>query len=211
MKNISYCITVCDELIEFKKLLEQLVDNIDINDEIIIQVDLSKEKSNEIKNILNENYLFNVNQISIKYIETYLNNDFSKFKNNLLQYCDKEYIFQIDADELLSDEFLKDIKYILKENDDIDVFKISRENQVIGLSDSYIDKWNLNINNKEYINYPDYQYRLFKNFNNIVWINPVHEVLTNYKRLSILPSDMALVHIKNLEKQIKQNAFYETI
>jgi glycosyltransferase involved in cell wall biosynthesis len=211
MKNISYCITVCDELVEFKKLLEQLVDNIDINDEIIVQVDLSKEKSNEIKNILNENCLFNVNKISIKYVETYLDNDFSKFKNNLLQHCSKEYIFQIDADELLNEEFFKNIKYILKENDDIDVFKISRENQVIGLNDSYINKWNWNINDKEYINYPDYQYRLFKNFHGIVWKNSVHEVLMNYKRLSILPSDMALVHNKKLEKQIKQNAFYETI
>ena len=47
----------------------------------------------------------NKDSILIKKTHFDLNGDFASFKNNGKSYCTKEWIFQIDADETLSETF----------------------------------------------------------------------------------------------------------
>lgn len=61
------------------------------------------------------------------------------------------------------------------------------------------------------INWSDYQMRVYKNSKDIVWINPVHEILTGFQTFAPLPDEMYFSHIKQIEKQEKQNSLYNTI
>ena len=63
------------------------------------------------------------------------------------------------------------------------------------------------------MNWPDYQWRIWKKKPEIKWRNKVHEVLDGYKTYSPLPAqeELALYHAKEIKKQEKQNKYYETI
>ena len=76
-----------------------------------------------------------------------------------------------------------------------------------------IQKWNWQVNEKGWINFPDYQGRIWRNRPNIMWEKPVHEQLTGYKEHTFLPQEEAFCfyHHKEIDKQEKQNEFYSTI
>jgi len=64
------------------------------------------------------------------------------------------------------------------------------------------------------INYPDYQWRLYKNIDTIKWVNKVHERLVGFDIYTHLPSETveyAMSHDKHISRQEKQNSFYNTI
>ena len=65
-----------------------------------------------------------------------------------------------------------------------------------------------------WVNWPDYQWRIWKNTPEIKWVNKVHERLDGFKTYAQLPADteaMALYHPKTIDRQIKQNAYYDTL
>ena len=205
--KITYAITVCDELKELKTLLNKLFEyNIQEKYEIAILHDLSKS------NVEMDEYLEYLQENSNLIIHhSFLNKDFATFKNNLLNISNGDYIFQIDADEIPSESILEYLEYILEENDDIDCFNVPRRNIVEGITQEHIQKWGWRMDENGYINPFDPQMRIFKNNGNIKWVNKVHEKLVGYKRLSILPNDFFLWHIKDIKKQELQNNFYGTI
>ena len=55
------------------------------------------------------------------------------------------------------------------------------------------------------VNWPDYQWRIWKNKSEIKWVNKVHEVLTGFETFSPLPQnpELALQHSKTIENIIK--------
>lgn len=61
------------------------------------------------------------------------------------------------------------------------------------------------------INYPDYQGRLHKR--GLKWSGKVHERIVGARYYSILPDleVYSLIHHKTIEKQIKQNNFYNNL
>ncbi len=69
------------------------------------------------------------------------------------------------------------------------------------------------MNDKGWIQWPDHQWRIYKNTPEIKWINKIHEVLDGYKSYSNLPEleDYALYHPKSLERQEKQNSYYNSL
>ena len=77
----------------------------------------------------------------------------------------------------------------------------------------HINKWGWRVNENNWINFPDYQWRVYKNNSKIKWINKVHEKLIGYKTISHLPQsqEWCLIHDKTIEKQEKQNNFYDTL
>ena len=212
--KISYGITVCDEAIELNNLLNFLLLHIDDNDEVIVLRDISKTNY-DVHHILMEYTLaFKEKGISYGIMDTELNGDFASFKNNLISMSSGDYLFQIDADELPNQFLIENIKPILKINTDIDCFYIPRVNKVIGLTPQHIQKWGWRVDDQERVNFPDPQMRLFKLNKGIKWKNKVHEVLDGYKTITTLPydtEDFCLNHIKSIQKQEKQNNFYETI
>jgi hypothetical protein len=202
MPTISYAITACNEHEELERLLLLLDLHIQHEDEIIVQLDTSA--TDKVRKVL-ENF-------AIKVIEFSLNNDFASFKNNLSKHCDRDYIFQIDADEFPKVELLLNLPSILENNIDTDVFLVPRINIVEGLTQEHIQKWGWRVENDR-VNFPDYQWRIWKNNGKITWKNKVHEVLQGYNSLTNFPpiDELCLIHPKTITRQEKQNEYYNTL
>lgn len=205
--NISYGVTVCNEAEELDSLLKFLFKFVDENDEVIVLQDITL-KDVSVTSVI-EKY-----KEKVTHRETFLNGDFATFKNELIKSATKDYLFQIDADEIPQESLMKSIKNILKRKSRFDVFFIPRINTVDGITEEHIVKWNWNVNDKNYINYPDYQMRLFKLNKNIYWINKVHEKLVGFDKAFYFPIegfDHCLLHHKNIVRQVSQNEFYDTL
>lgn len=213
MVSISYCVTACNEHKELEKLLNILVSRMKSQDEIVIQVDSSKVTKEVLEVIAKEQNMSS----KIKLVKFRLNKDFAVFKNHAYEQCTKDYIFQIDADEYPSDVLIDNIHEILDLNPTVEMFFVPRINTVEGLTEDHVQKWGWNINDKRWVNYPDYQTRISKNIPDIYWTGKVHERLIkrNNSRINsdFLPTnhDLDLIHEKDIKRQEKQNKFYESI
>ena len=206
--TISYAITVCNEIKELTKLLNFLQLRIRKEDEIVIQYDESSV-TNEVKEYVT---LMDSMHDNHKVIGYPLNKDFASFKNNLKSNCSKDYIFQIDADEIPNEYLVDYLPQVLKENP-VDIVFVPRVNTVEGLTDAHIQKWGWKVNEKGWVNWPDYQTRIYKNTDEVMWMNKVHERITGYDTFSNFPAqeEWCLYHPKQIDRQEKQNEFYETI
>jgi len=206
--NISYCITVCNELTELTELLNFLPLYIKYDDEILIQYDESSV-TDEVMDYIKIMEKIHHNVITTGFP---LNGDFSSFKNNLKKHATKDYIFQLDADELPSQYLLENLNDVLESNP-VDVIFVPRVNTVEGITDEHIAKWGWKVNEDGYVNWPDYQTRIYKNTEDITWMNKVHERITGYDTFSNFPAEeeWCMYHPKTINKQESQNAFYETI
>lgn len=206
--TISYAITVCNELDEITKLLNFLQTHIRKEDEIVIQYD-ETSVTDEVMDYLK---LMNSMHENHKVIGFPLNKDFTSFKNNLKTHCSKDYIFQVDADEIPHEFLVEYLGQVLEENP-VDIVFVPRVNTVEGLTQEHIDKWKWNVNEKGWVNWPDYQTRIYKNTEDVTWMNKVHERITGYDTFSNFPSEerWSLYHHKQIDRQEKQNEFYETI
>ena len=201
MPSISYAITACNEHIELDRLLDQLTSSIRQEDEIVVQMDITA--TNEVKAVVDK-YFF------MSYFHP-LNKDFATFKNNLKSLCTKDYIFQIDADEFLSEDLMNSIPDILEANPDVEMFSVPRVNTVEDLTEAHIRQWGWHVNQDGWVNYPDYQNRILKNKPEIYWVNKVHEKIIGAMVTCPLPEGFDLYHFKTIDRQEKQNNFYNTI
>jgi len=206
--RISYAITVCNEYEELKKLFLFLKENKRPEDEIITIFDQTNGDEKIAEFLTEYNKLPN-----IQFFRVYFEKDFAKFKNILIGHCEGDYVFQIDADEMPNEEFIKNLPAILEMNPDNEVYLIPRINTVEGLTKDHIIKWRWNVNEQGWVNWPDYQWRIFRKNNKIRYKNKVHEVLTGYKTFAPLPADenYCLYHPKTIERQEKQNQLYEQL
>ena len=127
--------------------------------------------------------------------------------------CSGDYIFNLDADELPNKNLMSNIKMILEANPTIDLYWVPRVNTVDGITQEHINKWGWQVNEKGWVNFPDYQGRIWRNRPNIMWERPVHEILKGYKEHTYLPAEeeFCFYHPKDIDRQEKQNEFYETI
>ena len=139
----------------------------------------------------------------IKFEQRHLHKDFANQKNYLNGMCSGDYIMNLDADELPIKFFMKNIKMVLETNDTIDLFWIPRINTVGGITQEHIQKWGWEVNENGWVNFPDYQGRLYKKRPNIRWEKPVHEQIVGYREHTFLPPEK--------EWQEKQNEFYGKI
>mgnify|MGYP003117873526 CR=1 FL=1 len=189
--KISYSVMTHNETDSLEKLLNFLVKNKDEEDEIVILDDYSdNKKTQEILDVMTSMY-------EMKFEQRHLNKDYGEQKNHLKKMCDGDYIFNLDADELPNKWLMENIKSILASNPTIDLYWVPRVNTV----------------EKGWINFPDYQGRIWRNRSNIRWKNAVHEVLTGYKEHTFLPAEeeFCFYHPKDIDRQEKQNEFYKTI
>ena len=216
--KISYCITACNEHVELERLLRFLWENIRKEDEVIIQLDVNyTDKVLEVCNLFtNFNHESFVDTHEIKNSKFYafpLDNDFARFKNNLSTNATGDYIFQIDADEVPSKFLIDNLPSILESNLENEVYLVPRINTVDGLTPEHVKKWRWQVDFNGFINFPDYQWRIYKNVNKIQWINKVHERLSGFTTYAALPADVeyCLTHHKTIQRQEKQNAYYDTI
>ena len=205
--KISYAIPVCNEFVEIQRLINFLVANKRHQDEIIIQYD-STNGDPEIEAYLRSHSV----NAEFNWYSYNFESDFSKMKNRLTNMCNGDYIFQIDADEMPTTYMMDMLPEVLKHND-VDVLKVPRINTVDGLTNQHIEKWNWGVNDQGWVNFPDFQWRIYKNNKKIKWVNRVHEVLEGYRNMSYLPTEeqWCLRHDKTIEKQEQQNQLYEKL
>ena len=204
MPNISYAITVCNESEELSRLLSFMNDHIRPEDEVVIQYDADTVTLDVLDTINAHGYAFP--------IDFALNKDFATIKNNLRQYCKGDYIFQIDADELPHAYLIESLPLLLQYNS-VDLLWVPRINTVEGITADHISRWRWAQNGLGWVNYPDYQSRVYRNTESIYWENKVHERIVGHKTFAQLPAEEAwsLYHPKTIERQEQQNKFYDTL
>tara|TARA_R110000796_G_scaffold174870_1_gene291866 strand:+ start:107 stop:754 length:648 start_codon:yes stop_codon:yes gene_type:complete len=200
--KISYGITVHNEAEELKRLLTILNKNIDKEDEIVVCIDGDDEK---VEAVLGE-YLSENEAIVYK---RKLDGNFAEQKNSVIEKSTGDYVFHIDADEYPNETLLQQLPQILEIND-VDLIWIPRVNTIESMKEEHIQKWGWRISEKGWVNYPDYQARVFRNREDIRWTRPLHEYITGSKTYAHLPphEELSLYHPKTIQKQEEQNMFY---
>jgi len=206
--KISYAITVCNEYDEIQRLIPLLLKNKRKQDEIVVLFDQKNgdEKVAE--------YLTTFSKYpNFQFWRDYFEGHFADWKNKLTEYCDGDYIFQIDADEYPNKMMFTHLPAILETNPNNEVYLVPRVNTVEGLTQEHINKWGWKVDSNNRVNWPDYQWRVWKNKPEIKWINKVHEVLNGYETYAALPEmeALALYHPKDIVRQEKQNDYYDTL
>jgi hypothetical protein len=209
MINVTYAITVVSELEEITRLVDFLLPRIGQEDDILIQYD-DEKVTKEVKG-----YLDIVSQLNKKVtvIGFPLNDDFASFKNNLKNHAQGIFIFQVDADEIPHEYIVTNMSQLLEANKEVDLFFVPRVNTVKGLTSEHVKKWGWQLNEEGWVNWPDYQTRIYRRTSEIEWVGKVHERIVGYNTMSILPQEevFSLKHPKDIKRQEKQNEYYETL
>jgi len=202
--KISYGITVHNESEELENLLGKLLLSIDEQDEVVICVD------GDDKNVKGVIELYSIDSRVIHYNRK-LDGNFSDQKNSVIEKSTGDYIFHIDADEYPHKTLLAQLKQILEIND-VDLLWIPRVNTIEGMEEHHIQKWGWRITENNWVNYPDYQARVFRNREDIRWTRPLHEYISGCDTYSHLPphESLSLYHPKTIQKQEQQNLFYNS-
>ena len=219
--KISYSITCYNEYKELDNLLFHLSKHIREEDEVVVTRDTSKVGD---KSIIQDEF-YALEKVLEKYeygtyfqprqlkVNTFhFNKDFSKLKNFAKEQCSGDFIFSIDADEIPNEILIKQLPDILEIND-TDLIWVPRVNIVNGITDFHLNLWKWRQTEQGWINFPDYQARIFRNTDDIKWIKPVHEVIDGAKTYSHLPphEELTLKHEKEIQKQEYQNRLYDSI
>ena len=207
--KVSYGITVHNEADELNRLLEILIHKTDQEDEIVICVDGDDDGVGFVLDSWTAQYSH------VKMIKVYqraLNKDFAAQKNSVIENSSGDYIFHIDADEIPHENLVNNLPEMLEMND-VDLVWVPRVNTVEGLTDEHCAKWGWRVTKLGWVNYPDYQSRVYRNSEKIRWVKPVHEHISGCKTYAHLPpqEELSLYHPKTIEKQEQQNKLYEKI
>ena len=206
--KLSYAITACNEVEETIRLVGQLLNYKGENSEIVVLLDTPKAPAElveylELQGIADK----------ITLIESEFNNDFAQWKNLLNSECKGEWIFQLDADEYLENDLIHNLEDILDNNLDKDLILVPRINTVEGLTQTHIQKWGWNVNEKGWVNFPDAQTRIYKNSDKIGWSGKVHERINGFESYTNFPFEeiYCIKHPKTIERQERQNNYYNTL
>lgn len=196
--KLSYGITVHNEHEELNQLLELLTTHIDQEDEIIIVDDFSNQETQNI-----------IKKYNVKHYQRKLDGDFATHKNFVIEKCTGDYIFAIDADEYPNITLLQQLKQVLEINQ-VDLIWVPRINTVEGITEQHIKQWGWRVTEQGWVNYPDYQSRIFRRDENIRWVGKVHEQIKGAQTYSHLPpyEELSLYHPKTIQKQEQQNQLY---
>ena len=206
--KISYAITVCNELTEIQKLISFLLEHKRDEDEIVVTLDAT----NGLETIRDYLKYTSAPCEEFDWHSWPFDGDFSDLKNHTKSKCKGDYIFHLDADEYPHEILMEQLPTILETND-VDLVWIPRVNTVEGLTDEWANKWGWRVTENGWVNFPDYQSRVFRNVDEIFWQNKVHERIVGAKTHAHLPpqEELSLYHHKTIDKQIKQNKLYEGI
>jgi len=204
--KISYQILCKNETTSLKKLVNQLLDNIDQDDEINICIDSTSTNQNTREILKQYGEYTNINTFERKIDHTIHNQ-----KNWLASKASGDYLFYLDADEVLNPSFFSIVKKLISTNPKIDVYFLPRTNIVEGLTEEYRVSRGWKVDDKGRINWPDVQDRLFKNNGQIKYNEIPHGRLINYSEYAVLPLEdlYAIYHKKSIDKQTSDNRWHD--
>jgi GT2 family glycosyltransferase len=192
--KLTYTIQVCNESRELFSLLNVLTRIIDDEDEINVVAD-SKNVTDKVERVL-EHFKNRINVFKRPF------DGFGKNDNFHKEMATGEYIFGMDADEIPQESLIKSVKKIIKETG-AEIIAVPRINIHPGITEQEATDFGFNINEVGFINWPDYQTRIYKKCDHIYWTDELHTKLTgSTKFIGIKPvPTFALWHIKSMDKQ----------
>lgn len=192
--KLTYTIQVCNESRELYSLLNFLGKTIDEEDEINVVAD-SNNVTEKVERVL-EHFKDRINTFRRPFDTFHVNAQFHTEK------ATGEYIFGIDADEMPKELLIKNVKRIIKDSG-AEIIAVPRINIHPGATEEFINKSNFTVNDTGFINWPDFQMRIFKRCDHIKWTEEVHTKLTGTDKVVGIQADpkLALWHIKSIEKQ----------
>ena len=122
---------------EIKKLVPFLLKHKRVEDEIVILYD----EKNGNPEVLEYLLPFNIKPNVQTWRGLWFENNFADWKNKLNSYCTGDYIFQLDADEMISEYMINNIHEILKLNTKIDLILeiLSQTKNSCDKMDNHID------------------------------------------------------------------------
>ena len=194
--KVSYAITVCNEAKDLYSLLSFLKKVKDPCDEINILVD-TLHVTKTVRDVL-EHF-----KDSIVVNERDFCGDFAKHRNFHLERCSGEFIFVVDADEMPQEHLIKSVKGVIIDTG-ADLVMIPRINIQPGSTQEWLNKMKFKTNEVGWINWPDYQGRIFKNAPGCIYYSrELHENIIGFEKRIILKPEphIALWHIKSVDKQ----------
>jgi glycosyltransferase involved in cell wall biosynthesis len=200
---ISFLVTCHNEGESLEKLLSLLSKYIDGNEIVILD-----DYSDEVKTL---DIIEKFSKITgFVLVAHRLNKNYGEHKNFGNSHCKGKYIFQVDADELPNKILLDNLKNILEANPTTEMFYVPRINKFNGITEEDVKRWVWRTNEKGYINFPDYQSRIYQNRPNIKWNRKLHETVIGFGLFSKLPAEesFSLYHEKSIEKQRSDNERY---
>jgi len=205
MITISYGLTVCNEATELQNLIEYLLPRIRSIDEIVVVYDQNRV-TEDVHSVLAK--YGEVSSYPFDFKQNFLEN-----KNYLNTKCTKDYIFQIDADEIPSEFLVEHLPAILEQNP-VDLVITPRKNLVAGLTEEHVSRWGWRVTPEGWVNWPDAQKRIYRNDRSIEWKgHQVHGMVEGYKTYATLPleEEWSIIHNKTIERQENQNTRYNKI
>jgi hypothetical protein len=186
---------VCNESRELFSLVNFLLKVKDSEDDITIIVD-SLHKTDKVSSVL-DHFKDKVN-VYERPFDNFLDNS-----NFHIEKATGDYIFGLDADEMPQEMLIKNIKKILTESN-ADMVSIPRINIHPGATQEFYQKSNFNVNELGWINWPDFQGRVFRKSDTIKWGHEsLHTKIVGAEKSIHLVDNpqIALWHIKSMEKQ----------
>jgi len=203
MVNVSYAICVCNEHRELESLINFLLKVKEDGDEINVLVDSTKVNQ-EVRDVLTsfgDTVVVN---------ERAFDGKFSDHRNYHATLCKGDYIFVIDADEMPQEALVRNIKTF-----DGDILYVPRINICPGYTQDWLDDYKFRVNELGFINWPDFQGRYYKNTTDIKWSSDLHEKLVGPEDAKVAGlqanPQIALWHIKTIERQDCQRAYYNSL
>jgi len=194
LMKITYTIQVCNESRELFSLLNFLCKVKDQYDDINVVVD-SLHTTDKVK-MVTDHFKNSITVYDFPFESFYKNVMFHKSK------ATGDYIFHIDADEMPQEPLIYNIKQVLSMSN-ADIVSIPRINIHPGATGQFIDTMKFQVNQCGWINWPDYQSRIYRNCEEVTWTDELHTKLTGGTKVISLQDEpnIALWHIKSIEKQ----------
>ncbi len=197
MVKITYSIQVCNESRELYSLLNFLLKVKDDEDNIHVVLDT-------------ENCTDKVNMV-LEYFDkdiSLFKRPFDNFHENAQFHTDMatgDYIFGIDADEMPQETLIKNMKRVIDDTG-AEIIGVPRMNIHPGITQEFIDRYKIKMNNIGLINWPDYQFRIYKNCDYIKGTKELHTKLNGSNKQVVFPAEpkFSLWHVKSMEKQLSR-------
>jgi cellulose synthase/poly-beta-1,6-N-acetylglucosamine synthase-like glycosyltransferase len=196
--KISYAICVCNESRELFSLLSFLLKVIDEIDNIHVVVD-TLHVTDKVRKVLH--HFKNVKRITVferPFDKFYLNSNYH------LEIATGEYVFGLDADEMPTEELIRNTKKIIQQSN-TDLIFVPRMNVHPGITQEFINQSNgfFKLNEVEFVNWPDYQGKIIKKCEYIRYSNITHCVAEGSQNKVVLQPNpkLGMWHIKSIEKQ----------
>lgn len=201
-EDSSYIVPLMDTLLAHKEAEDEIIIVDDFSDNISTKVALDKYRD------------------KVTIVQHKFDKDFAAHKNYMNSLCTGEFIMNIDCDELPSSHLLSTIKEIIICNPSIELYYVPRVNIVKGMTDEDVKKYGWQVNDKQFVNFPDWQGRVYRNASHIKWEGKVHEKIVGTSYHSYLPhkdaegnivTEYCLLHMKDISRQRQQNELYSNL